>query len=261
MVLANGRTNIWTALAPYGDGNLINVALGVAVAPVDKVVMQGRIPLATVGRHGTCVGILDVQYRGRGDVRLKNWDPVILSEDIKKDPRLATVIVDMRKALADVDPLLLVKKIYEPENEARYVGAVTCAKCHKEEYEIWANGPHARAFDSLAQINAQFDPQCLKCHSSDYWAIDGFVSKKATPAMTPVTCEVCHGRGSVHVQLQGKGDQARLKMPLPPRCTICHTKAVDPEYHKKRHFKYNDFWAIIQHGKGRKPETAPPADK
>lgn len=247
VVLGAGGHEIWQALSPFKDGKTFHIALCVTGKAMPGPLMQGNVPIYMTGVCGTYVGVLDVVYVEDGTVRCTEWNPVELTRDVESDPELAGLVTEMRKSLKDVDPMLLVDKIYGPSNDAKYVGAQACAQCHQKEYETWSQGPHAHALDSLKAKSAQYDPKCLVCHVSDYQAVDGYVSEEATPKMTPINCELCHGRGSVHVEMKGTGADAALVNPDPPRCIICHDYINDPE------FDYATDWPKIQHGRNREP--------
>jgi hypothetical protein len=112
-----------------------------------------------------------------------------------------------------------------------YVGDKTCMKCHFVEHKSWKKTSMAKSMKTLAPTTeaedkalfdkkkaASLDPakdyttdaKCLKCHTTGYGA-DGYpaLAADATPtaeqtaAMTlnaGVTCEACHGPGSLYVK-------------------------------------------------------------
>lgn len=254
VLLVAGGSNVWGALNRYNDGATFQVVLDLAGRPVYEPLMQGKVPFLMNGIAGSFVGVADFEYMGPGDVRLEKWEIVELTDSFKGDPALATLLDDMRLFLKDADPVTIVDRIYGPDGDEKYVGAEACAACHSQEYEIWLKGPHSRALDSLKEKSAQYDPACVVCHTSDYQAVDGYVSEEATPFMAPINCEVCHGRGSEHVRLQGKGVDAQLRIPDPPRCTVCHDGVNDPG------FDYTKRWAAIMHGRSRSPAASPPSE-
>lgn len=92
-----------------------------------------------------------------------------------------------------------------------YVGYEGCAMCHRDQYADWQRSKHAKAFELLkpgqrvaAKKKAELDPdkdyttsiKCLKCHSTGYRQIGGFVNIEETPTRAGVGCEMCHGPGS-----------------------------------------------------------------
>jgi len=247
VLLAAGGDEIWNALRKFRDGRTFHMALGVTGKAAEEPNMQGKVPVFMTGLGNTYVAVVDGVWMEDGTVKYTRWDPIPLTEDIPPDPALVGLPTEMRRSLADIDPKLLVNKIYGPQGEEKYVGAQACARCHRAEYEIWSGGPHAHALDLLKAEDAQYDPKCIGCHVTDYQAVDGYVSEEETPELAPITCELCHGRGSIHVELGGRGADAALVNPDPPRCIICHDYVNDPE------FDYEKDWLKIQHGRGREP--------
>jgi len=94
-----------------------------------------------------------------------------------------------------------------------YVGLAQCKMCHQsdtygDQYNIWRKGPHARAYDTLAGFKAlgkaaelgirdpQADGRCLRCHVTGWEAPDSL--KTAVKNANGVTCEACHGPGSIY---------------------------------------------------------------
>lgn len=240
------------SLSFFKDAKVFQLALSQSGMPADEPLVQGQVPIFLNGQGGASLGVIDCEYLGDGVVIWKQWRARLLDGSVKPHPKLAGLADDMRASLASVDAKLLVDRIYEPPGDERYVGAKACAACHRKIYEIWSNGPHPGALEVLKKANAQHDPACVVCHVSDYQAVDGFISEDETPHMTPITCELCHGRGSIHVEKGGEGADAQLMVPDAPRCIICHDRYNDPR------FDYGEKWSKIQHGRGREPVGAIP---
>lgn len=253
VVLGSDGSETRRALSPFKDAKVIQLALSNSGMPADAPLYQGQVPIFLNGQGGVSLGILDCEYLGDGAVSWKKWSPRLLDGSVKPHPKLASLAAEMRASLANVDAKLLVDRIYEPVADERYVGAKACAKCHQKIFDIWSDGPHSGALEILKKQNAQHDPACLVCHVSDYQAVDGFISEDETPHMAPITCELCHGRGSIHVEKGGEGADAPLVVPDAPRCITCHDRYNDPQ------FDYREQWPKIQHGLDREPVGAPPS--
>lgn len=84
-----------------------------------------------------------------------------------------------------------------PPEGQEYIGTKRCAPCHFEEFSSWNKTPHAKAFQ-LLPAKYQADAKCVKCHVTGLGEPTGFKSIKTTPALAGVTCESCHGPGSIH---------------------------------------------------------------
>ncbi|HYD39323.1 MAG TPA: multiheme c-type cytochrome [Anaeromyxobacter sp.] len=127
------------------------------------------------------------------------------------------------------------------------VGPETCKACHTAAYEVWRVGPHARAFEALPAQNRK-DPRCLSCHSPD-----------ADAGLSGITCEACHGPGSLYAAPYVMRDPELARLlgladPGEKACLACHGESAPSlvrfEYAKK--LPLIDHWT-----KGRAPAAAP----
>ena len=114
-------------------------------------------------------------------------------------------------------------------DKAKYVGDETCKKCHSAEHKSWKKTAMAKSMKTLAPTTeaddkalfdrktaAKLDPakdystdeKCLKCHTTGYGETGGYpvdpkkdeAAGKAAAAMGSVSCEACHGAGSLYVK-------------------------------------------------------------
>lgn len=145
-----------------------------------------------------------------------------------------------------------------------FIGASKCAICHKkpeqgEQYRIWQESKHAKAFETLGTSQAKEfasklgidDPQksgkCLKCHSTAY----GFSEARVTEAITVeegISCESCHGAGKDYMKksIMQDRDEAITKGLLIPdekTCLKCHNQE-SPTF---KAFDFNERWEKIKH--------------
>lgn len=86
-----------------------------------------------------------------------------------------------------------------PANQT-YTGSKRCASCHFEQYMKWKKSGHSKAFDMLTS-KYETDAKCLKCHTTGYGEPSGYKDQATTPSLAGVTCETCHGPGSVHEEV------------------------------------------------------------
>lgn len=132
----------------------------------------------------------------------------------------------------------------------KYIGAVKCKMCHNkptkgEQYNVWAKGPHAKAMESLTGDDAT-NPKCLKCHSTAHSVDKGLhMGIKATEG---VSCESCHGPGSVYKSMSIMKDQAKslangLILPDEKVCKACHNEE-SPTF---KGFNYDEYVKKIEH--------------
>lgn len=110
------------------------------------------------------------------------------------------------------------------KGQAGYVGGEECAACHEEEAEQWATTRHAQAYETLVEVNKQFDLSCVGCHVTGFRQPGG-AEVVENAALQDVQCEQCHGPGSLHVaepQLRGKPNAIRRHAEVDV-CKQCHT--------------------------------------
>jgi hypothetical protein len=126
------------------------------------------------------------------------------------------------------------------------VGPETCKACHAVAYELWRQGPHARALESLPERGRE-DPRCLGCHAPD--REDGLAG---------VSCESCHGPGRMYAARYVMRDPelARLVGLVEPgekTCLSCHTDST-PSLVR---FEYARKLPLIEHGAADRAARAP----
>lgn len=162
-----------------------------------------------------------------------------------------------------------------------YVGDKTCQKCHFQQHKSWKKTGMAKAMKVLMPTTeaedkglfdrktaAKLDPakdytgdaSCLKCHTTGYGQPGGYpvdpkkdeASQKLAALMGNVSCEACHGPGSLYVKHKTeeveKNKDAKftfeqmakygLTHPDEKNCATCHndtapTKPAEP-------FKFED---------------------
>lgn len=104
-----------------------------------------------------------------------------------------------------------------------YAGFRVCSKCHFPQGDAWRNTGHAKALESLkpnvkaaAKTKARLDPakdysadkDCIACHVTGYGEAGGYgpgLNPDDLKTVTGVTCEACHGAGSIYRQKHADG--------------------------------------------------------
>jgi hypothetical protein len=109
-----------------------------------------------------------------------------------------------------------------------YIGAKSCAECHAEIAESWANTPHAKAFESLKKEGKDNIPGCVKCHSVAYEQDGGFIDMELTPELAGVQCETCHGPGLKH--RDSADPEHIIRNSQKEGCRTCHTPGQDANF-------------------------------
>jgi len=147
------------------------------------------------------------------------------------------------------------------------IGAPKCKGCHAaktgNQWKIWTESAHARAFETLASEaagkiaaaqglgNPQQEGVCLACHvTRASLGADAVVSGRAKYADSEgVGCESCHGPGSdyksqkVMKDPQAARDAGLVMDRAPEACVRCHN-AQSPTF---RGFDFEKRWAEIAH--------------
>lgn len=146
-----------------------------------------------------------------------------------------------------------------------YVGAGKCRDCHKTEkqgkaYPIWEASKHAQASNALKSdaakaaaekagltVPAEQSPVCQKCHVP-------LAGAAAELAAEGVTCEACHGPGSLYKKLSVMVDrEACVKNGLvvfasqdavKAKCLSCHENA-----HGMKDWDFAKAWEAVKHDK------------
>ncbi len=128
----------------------------------------------------------------------------------------------------------------------RYVGDAACTACHATAAKVHAASRHAHALASLSAKGYQNDPDCLRCHVTGLGLPDGYQRRgPPRPHTALVSCESCHGRGSVHAseRAAGRAASGSLDPITPATCVRCHDGENSPK------FVYDLYWNKIRHGK------------
>ncbi len=147
------------------------------------------------------------------------------------------------------------EKAPEKAQVISYLGMKKCKMCHKNQYESWAKTPHAASLKNLAAAKPEavqkmadalgvkiegkpeLAPACLSCHVTGYGLEGGYTVEKGKEDMSDaVTCEECHGPGSLHMKAK-KEDKAKTiaGQPGEAKCRTCHTKEMSPEFDFKKY--------------------------
>jgi hypothetical protein len=115
----------------------------------------------------------------------------------------------------------------------KFVGAATCALCHKNTHDNWAATLHAQALDHLEAIGEGTNPACLLCHTVGFGQDGGFVDRHTTDALAGVQCESCHGAARDHTE---NVSEAALRPPVSVSSDIC------AQCHNAFHHAIFDEW-------------------
>jgi hypothetical protein len=128
---------------------------------------------------------------------------------------------------------------------ASYVGAKECASCHFDQFLKWKATKHAKEAFTKLPAAYRADANCLKCHATGHGLPGGFTGVE-TPGVAGVSCEACHGPGSMHAKTATKYSTKKLlsdaekkqitgaiaRMPAGNVCAACHVDKGHKEHPK-----------------------------
>ncbi|UCH61813.1 MAG: cytochrome c family protein [Fidelibacterota bacterium] len=168
--------------------------------------------------------------------------------------------------------------LFAQQDEFSYMGVNNCKMCHNKkdkgaQFNVWSEGPHARAFETLkseealkiaTELKLEGSPheagECLGCHTTGWGKADGYEvlsadfignpknarAVKKNDSKANVGCETCHGPGSGYKSkktmngiFNGAIDPATVGLFAPEKnvCITCHNE-------KSPTFKKFDFDAM-----------------
>ena len=157
--------------------------------------------------------------------------------------------MNYRKLVFLMSLVFLVASFAKAADE-KYIGALKCKMCHNKtekgaQYTVWEKSKHAKAMESLKGAE-KTNPKCLKCHSTSAGADQALVA--TITVEEGVSCESCHGPGSVYKVATTMKDKAlaMTKGMIEPKeavCVKCHNKE-SPNF---KGFNYKEYAAKIAH--------------
>lgn len=153
------------------------------------------------------------------------WRFVPVTQDRPSDPEVKAVLAAYDRDVAQANlARARANPVPCPEaapGAARFVGGEACAGCHAAATAFWKGTGHARAYETLERIEKQYDLSCIGCHVTGWERPGGVCDVAHVEGRKDVTCESCHGPGSLHVAAP---QAAKLPAQVPEStCRSCHT--------------------------------------
>ena len=186
------------------------------------------------GEKGQHQGMFEVEIAADGTKTVTNT-LVPFGAKIADDKKVKAMIDEYNQSL---------QKIYNKgsvEKEGVVIPrSMTCNDCHDEAYESWTKTDHAKAFQTLVDKGRQFDPYCLKCHTTRFEEPGGFSMTAQEKELRNIQCEECHGDASAHLEDPESVPQGN---PGKEACIVCHTEDRCPDFEKN----YTQEWEKIKH--------------
>ncbi|MBI5709727.1 MAG: hypothetical protein HZC42_05380 [Candidatus Eisenbacteria bacterium] len=224
-------------------GKVESEDLVTAVEGVDAIMVGHNVPLLQKGRTikntVACYGGEQGQYIGRTVITLDpqrrkataDNETFILSAEVGERKEIAALVKGFEDSFNE--KLQKAEKERAAKEQAKatspspdhYLGAEVCIRCHAQEGEQWKTTRHARAWQTLVDGKKDATPECVGCHVVGYKQPGGFVSVTATPTLTNVQCESCHGMGTQHEALTASPRRITAET-----CRQCHTATNSPTF-------------------------------
>lgn len=199
---------------------------------LERPVEAGKTLIVSGFPKGQKLGVLSLRLDKKGRVTGASHRWQDLKLDVQEDPAVRAVLKEYDSKVA----ALLREEELKPVAGGQYLGAESCVECHQGFVESWRATKHSSAFATLEGVGKSKDPECVKCHVVGFGEEGGFLSAKATPALSGVQCEACHGPGREHA-----ADFRPMRPVGVEVCVSCHTKENSPL------FDYNEYHEKIKH--------------
>ena len=134
---------------------------------------------------------------------------------------------------------------------ADYVGNNKCKMCHSKQFKAWQATKHASAWAGLQHadpkaaaelagklgVKLEGNPEtvdgCVTCHVTGFHLTGGYPGADSvkTAALVNVTCENCHGPGSMHIAAKAEERKKFINKDTGVKlCQQCHTAVTSPKF-------------------------------
>jgi len=213
-----------------------------SVDGIDAVMAGHDVPLIQKGRmvknSVACYGGEQGQYVCRTMLTLDakhhsttgEAEAVILGPEVPEKPEVAKLVKSFEdgfnEKLRKAEEERVRNQVPKPaaNNPEHFLGAELCIRCHADEGEQWKTTSHSAAWATLVEVKKDATPECITCHVVGYKQPGGFESATATPQLSNVQCENCHGMGTQH------DTYATAHKITAQTCVTCHHGDNDPEF-------------------------------
>ncbi len=168
-----------------------------------------------------------------------------LDEKVADDPELATLVRNYRKGLKNLyraDDTTRAPELEPTAGQAHVVTDQACAKCHQQQYDFWHDTKHGHAWQTMIEYDAQYDLDCIVCHTVGYMQPGGFDRPDRVAQILEgrdlnfenVQCENCHGMGSNHAENFGFLDESAITAHSSMMgCERCHDRHHSPSFKRE----------------------------
>ena len=205
--------------------------------PKDSTTYVHNTPIISSGTGGKHIGIAKYVINNK-IIERKSVEVIPLDHTYNDSQEMGVLLQEYQHILTEEGLLSKIPQAPLP-NGLSYTGSFACSVCHKIIYDHWYKTTHAKSYNTLVGVGYQYDPECIKCHTTGYGDVSGFLNYEKDQNLIDVGCESCHGAGNKHIKnvndAYGSTDERS--------CTVCH----DSEHSLK--FQYKEYWERIAHPK------------
>jgi hypothetical protein len=215
--------------------------------PVQPVNPYGYVLLTSATRQGKFMAKLTCSPTGEKNAKLRGEIVELdgrFADDSKQAENVRQFYAELKRRDLSPKDTSFVDDLPMPvssRSAATIAGSDACKACHDEDHHSWKKSKHAEAWKSLVEKDAQYNPDCQRCHVTGYGEPGGFETVRNSPKRVGVGCESCHGISSAHCQKTSTRTQWAEQ--AKEQCLRCHDRENSPK------FDYETYWAKIQHGK------------
>ena len=203
--------------------------------------MVGKTLVLQPGSRGMRLGRVDIELDTHGRIASYHHQIIALPKSVPDDPRLKDWYADYTKHIKENYAHMVALRKAQASGKTPYAGDEPCKYCHQDAFAKWRKSRHAKAFSALEDVNKSFDPNCLQCHTLGFNKPGGYIDMDATPTLTNVQCESCHGAARDHVKSGGIKPVANADWKPVEMCAQCHTQPHSPS------FNFDKYWPRIMH--------------
>jgi hypothetical protein len=234
---------LMSQLSPNDTDRLVQAVPGIDVALYgqkagydDNAHKVGETIINQTGTRGQYLGKLVLIVDPTGKIVDFGSQNAALDTTFPEDPDVAKAATEATSKATELrnDARKQRQGEFEGKTETgRYLGALTCKRCHEKEYQQWSTSPHALAFANLDKPVAgkPRTAQCLACHTTGFGKEGGYSPDQqgaqslpgGPPDLASVQCESCHGKGTEHTRT------GKVSLGL-ETCSGCHTAEWSPKF-------------------------------
>lgn len=194
---------------------------GMSLQVPDRV---GDTHIVAPGRNGEWVGRITLRLDGEGRPIAAEPHLIPMDEQILESPEVAGLIAEYQERVQAGQRDLILAAATDESAQPE-----TCGACHAEQLEQWQATSHARAAQTLRDLDREFDPDCWSCHSAA-----PLVPEAAR--LPDVTCVACHRVGP-----PTETGHEILEPLTVETCLTCHTEGKSPHFDEAR------YWPAVEH--------------